>query len=117
MSALVDEVGTDLFGLRKEQMTEGVELLEETGGSGLYDDGASWSAFANVDALILLESGREKVRAGRAEADPAGTAEIAYRDDVTPEHRLRHEGTIYAIEDVRNVHEADEILELTISKL
>ena len=113
--SMMDEMG-DVFALRREQFTESVTVLESTPGSGgLYDEGSTWSEVDTVKALVLMESGREKVSAGRPASDPAGTIEIDYREDVTDKHRIRYRGTDYLITNTHNVKQADEILELTVS--
>lgn len=77
---------------------------------------ASWNDVAQLWAEILPLSGREKLFAGKIQAQSTHRISIRYRNDISSSHRLVFESRIFNIRAVMNEHERDDMLELLVEE-
>ena len=75
----------------------------------------TWSDYVTVDAIKREESGSERVRSGRLDADQAVFWTIRFRDDITAQMRVVSEGDTYNVHGTREIG-TEEYLEVTTTK-
>jgi len=73
-------------------------------GGGNYAD-VETVAHTSVPAQVRYLRAQEAIRAGRPEASTDGVVTIRYRDGITTDHRVRHQGRTLYVHGVIRVDE------------
>lgn len=90
------------------------QLVQTPDSAGGYT--ASWDDVAQLWAEILPINGRERLFAGKVQAETTHRISIRYRNDISTSHRLVFESRVFNIRAIMNEHERDDMLELLVEE-
>mgnify|MGYP002784852241 CR=1 FL=1 len=77
---------------------------------------SSWNDVAQLWAEILPVSGRERLFAGKVQAQVTHRILVRYRSDISTSHRLAFESRVFNIRSVMNERECNETLEILVEE-
>ncbi|HWL05004.1 MAG TPA: phage head closure protein [Xanthobacteraceae bacterium] len=89
----------------------------DDGGGGAVE---TWMDGITVSAQFSPERGRERIQAGRMEAQQAGVLRIwssVQARAITEQHRVRLDGRIWNIDSIRNPDQRNDMLEMVIGTI